>query len=443
MSDTQKGRISRRSALRKGGVVLAGGVLGPASASVAAADPVEISECTEISEPGEYVLTDDIDTEESCFELNGPDIVLDGNGHTLSGDGTGTGITGEENPVIRNLSIENFEVGCDVVGFETGEMTLENTTISNTSVGIGGAIQVAVNVSNSAIRDNRIGIGTAEAFQITITESVLSGNDVAVSTNREGNVMDLRDSTVRDNDNGVDAGIGRFVNNTIEGNDGYGIRLGGLEASGDYGPITIAGNEIRNNGGPGIRFTSGVGTVRENTISDNQSGVVITGDFFEGGLPPDYEITLNTIENNDEFGLKNDADTEYDGEIATVASCNYWGDPTGPAHPENPFEEPTGDAIDGDVEFIPWSVEPIRDGEATCIGGDPIGDFQRPPTDPDGDGLYEDINGDGEADIVDVQALFSNSGDEAIQNNPSAFDFNGDGSVNVVDVQKLFNEVST
>jgi PKD repeat protein len=191
-----------------------------------------------------------------------------------------------------------------------------------------------------------------------------------------------------------------------------------------------------------IRFTSGVGTVRENTISDNRSGVVITGDFFEGGLPPDYEITLNTIENNDEFGLKSDADAEYGGEVATAASCNYWGDPTGPAHPENPFEEPTGDAIDGDVEFVPWSVEPIREGEAACIGGDPIGDFQRPPTDPDGDGLYEDINGDGEADIVDVQALFSNSGDEAIQNTPSVFDFNGDGSVNVVDVQKLFSELS-
>jgi len=69
------------------------------------------------------------------------------------------------------------------------------------------------------------------------------------------------------------------------------------------------------------------------------------------------------------------------------------------------------------------------------------GDSRNQPTDPNGDGLYEDINGDGESNIVDVQALFKNQENEVIQNNPSAFDFNGDGTVNVVDVQKLFSEV--
>ncbi|WP_418285062.1 PKD domain-containing protein [Halorubrum sp. DTA46] len=71
----------------------------------------------------------------------------------------------------------------------------------------------------------------------------------------------------------------------------------------------------------------------------------------------------------------------------------------------------------------------------------PIGNFQNSPTDPDGDGLYEDINGDGEFNIVDVQALFANLDDETIQNNPDKFDFNQDGVVDVVDVQKLFTEV--
>jgi hypothetical protein len=69
---------------------------------------------------------------------------------------------------------------------------------------------------------------------------------------------------------------------------------------------------------------------------------------------------------------------------------------------------------------------------------DPIGDFENASTDPDGDGLYEDVNGDGEVNVGDAQAIFSNSNDSVVQNNTAAFDFNGDGSVNVGDAQALF-----
>ncbi len=68
----------------------------------------------------------------------------------------------------------------------------------------------------------------------------------------------------------------------------------------------------------------------------------------------------------------------------------------------------------------------------------PIGDFENPPTDPDNDGKYEDVNGDGEVNVGDAQALFANSGDPVVQGNVAAFDFNGDGSVNVGDAQTLF-----
>lgn len=72
----------------------------------------------------------------------------------------------------------------------------------------------------------------------------------------------------------------------------------------------------------------------------------------------------------------------------------------------------------------------------------PINGFANPPTDPDGDGLYEDVNGDGAVTIVDVQALFSNYDGEVIQSNQAAFDFNSDGVVDIVDVQAFFTEVA-
>lgn len=71
----------------------------------------------------------------------------------------------------------------------------------------------------------------------------------------------------------------------------------------------------------------------------------------------------------------------------------------------------------------------------------PVGDFQNPPTDPDGDGLYEDVNENGTFDIVDVQALVADLDDDTVKHHPEAFDFTGDGRVAVVDVQRLFTEL--
>ena len=64
------------------------------------------------------------------------------------------------------------------------------------------------------------------------------------------------------------------------------------------------------------------------------------------------------------------------------------------------------------------------------------------PGDPDGDGLYEDVNGDGELNAGDAQALFSNRDSPPVQEFADAFDFNDDGSLNVGDAQVLFTEVT-
>jgi len=66
-----------------------------------------------------------------------------------------------------------------------------------------------------------------------------------------------------------------------------------------------------------------------------------------------------------------------------------------------------------------------------------------PPVDRDGDGLYEDIRGDGEANVFDVQALFDNLDDESVQRHSEKFNFSGqdEGEVNVFDVQALLEDV--
>ena len=96
----------------------------------------------------------------------------------------------------------------------------------------------------------------------------------------------------------------------------------------------------------------------------------------------------------------------------------------------------------GDEEGDSYTVTDENGASISVVDIPPVGDFPNPPTDPDGDGLYEDVNGDGAFDPVDVQALFVNLDDETVENYPDAFDFNEDGTVDVVDVQKLFTEAS-
>lgn len=66
--------------------------------------------------------------------------------------------------------------------------------------------------------------------------------------------------------------------------------------------------------------------------------------------------------------------------------------------------------------------------------------FDGPPTNPDGDSAYEDVNGNGQLDIGDVQALFANQNSDAVQSNVDAFDFNGNGGIDIGDIQALFVE---
>lgn len=93
-SDQSAGRISRRTALQKGGIALGSSIIGVSSISgTADAEPTKIDEYSGISEPGKYVLTDDLTTTGNCLGIGASNVTIDGNGHTISGDGSGIGIS--------------------------------------------------------------------------------------------------------------------------------------------------------------------------------------------------------------------------------------------------------------------------------------------------------------------------------------------------------------
>lgn len=68
-------------------------------------------------------------------------------------------------------------------------------------------------------------------------------------------------------------------------------------------------------------------------------------------------------------------------------------------------------------------------------------EYAGPPTDIDDDGHLEDVNGDGNFTVADVQAFYVNRETAAIQTYPASYNYNNISDVDIVDVQRLYYEL--
>ena len=153
--------------------------------------------------------------------------------------------------------------------------------------------------------------------------------------------------------------------------------------------------------------TGGTG---ETTVAEDGSQATFNRALLNDSFDPAAEITIGSV-----TVTTGDA---ADGATDLTLDANSLGDAGG-----------TGYTVDATATA---TVETIDAPDVTGNG--------QPATDPDGDGKFEDINGDGSSDVLDVQALFQNSDADAVQNT-AGFDFNDDGSVDVLDVQALFQQL--
>ncbi|AWB27448.1 hypothetical protein [Halococcoides cellulosivorans] len=92
----------------------------------------------------------------------------------------------------------------------------------------------------------------------------------------------------------------------------------------------------------------------------------------------------------------------------------------------------TLDRFHSEPPSYPWST--VRVAAPDSIDG-PM------PTDPDGDGLYEDLSGDGAVNFPDVNTLFQQMDSDAVQDDAQFYDFSGDGTVDLQDVLALFETI--
>jgi len=247
----------------------------------------EITACVDLSTggsyPGKYALSGNMTVigsgDDTCFDITGNGVILNGAGKTIVGDGTFSnskyGVSTDYDDVtIANLNIQDFYTGIGA-DYSSG-LTITNNTITGDSDGI--SIWVASDgiISNNTITDADGGSGIflseSSGFQI-------SGNTItdAAGFGTYGIYVEYESTNIVVNNNIVDgsgvASVGIYIddssqitvsNNTVTGTVADGIFLSGVDEG------IVANNMVNNNPGYGISFSSsGSSTVTNNTICGN------------------------------------------------------------------------------------------------------------------------------------------------------------------------------
>ncbi|MFB6254411.1 MAG: right-handed parallel beta-helix repeat-containing protein [Halobacteriaceae archaeon] len=318
--------------------------------------------------------------------------------------GRGANISSIQNITLQNNIINATESGIVLTGHDRN--TIKRITIKHNRIHHSDAHSLSIiSLGNSTISDISVynntitnaglrGISIRSTHFSQIEMLRIAGNKIKNSTKIGFNIVSFRNSSITNI---------YLQNNIIVKSGNWGVKIQASETA-VVANITLQRNRIRANDG-GIHIGS---EVQVKTLT----------------------ITWNAIVNNSGYGLLNKNSSTVN------ATFNWWGASSGPGgNVTDPITDVLangdGDQISTNIHFDPWLTLPPSQVPPPVVGSNR-------PTDPDTDGKFEDINGDGTVNVVDVQALFANLRSSAIQNNKRAFDFNGDGSVNVVDVQWLF-----
>jgi hypothetical protein len=236
----------------------------------AAAPPTPIDACGTISTPGNFVVTKNLTASGDCLTITASNVNIDLKGHKLTGDGTGSGITGNnlQNIVINDGKIKNFATGINLTenATSTANDTIQNMNVSNNT---GGGIHIVgcCNTFANVTANNNGGAGLKN-------DRCCSTLSKVVTNNNGGDGMDILDccyvvekSTANGNTGSgiLSDGCCSAVNDTVANNNhGSGLELEGC--------CSMAVNDVSNhNGDDGVFFNGCCGDLRGNNIAVNST----------------------------------------------------------------------------------------------------------------------------------------------------------------------------
>ncbi|MCU4972123.1 right-handed parallel beta-helix repeat-containing protein [Halobacteria archaeon AArc-m2/3/4] len=313
--------------------------------------PIPITSCVTIDQPGYYELQGDLTGSSTCLQVDVGGVTIDGNGHSIVGDGSSDsqGIAVGEVGIswspqldpkhvhVRNVTLENWENGFGARNVE--HLSLEGVTVEgSTNAGIrvrdGANVEISdVDVSDNGgdgiflrnVHDSTVAHVTASENERTgIFFFTPSGSNPGYNTN-----VTVAHNTLADNGQGF-SGDGirvtgdemSVVNNTATGNNGDGISDDRSSVNNTYTHNTVANNDngisVRESGeGNVIEYTNATDNTLSGVYLDTRtSNVTAAHNYLEGNQ---YGVSVvsandNWIENNTAVANTRDGFRAYNGQ---------------------------------------------------------------------------------------------------------------------------------
>jgi secreted PhoX family phosphatase len=164
-------------------------------------------------------------------------------------------------------------------------------------------------------------------------------------------------------------------------------------------------------------------------------------EFTGATVADEFGLSRSSVSDDGSTATVTFTDIEKDVEGAlveiVVASLEIRGTGTGTADitiESADVDDDAGDSLEVETRSGLVVTGPSAIDSPEGPGGDA-------PTDPDGDGRYEDVNGNGRMDYDDIVLLFEQFDSDAVRMNEAAYDFNENGELDYDDIVSLYEEI--
>jgi parallel beta-helix repeat protein len=246
------------------------------------ANGYNISNCTYIHSPGEYILTQDIITDSSsCINIYSNDVIFDGAGHTIYGIRSG---------YTRGVALPGVNGSGSVQ-----RVTIKNLKVTDWTNGIYLAFSINNTLNNNTISSNNVGIYLVSSSNNTLGGNNASNNYCGIELTDSSNNNTLTNNTASNN---TDGGIyleessnntiyNNYFNNTNsaydDGNNAWNITK--TEGTNIIGGDYLGGNYwsdytgLDDGSGSGVHSDAGDG-LGDTLLPYNSNGNIVNGGDF-------------------------------------------------------------------------------------------------------------------------------------------------------------------
>jgi len=193
-----------------------------------------ISSCTDITSSGYYYLTQNLIGLKSgvnyCIKISASNVVLDGNGHSLTGSGSGAGVYvfgGVSSVTVKNLTVSSYGSGIGI--YFSSYNTITNVTANNNGNGIylcssSSGYNTITNVTANN-NGNGIYLDNSPSNTITNVTAISNSYGIYLGSSNHNTIIGLNSSNNRNSGIYLYSSSNNTIKDSVLQNNGYGIVL--------------------------------------------------------------------------------------------------------------------------------------------------------------------------------------------------------------------------